>query len=84
MPTPNAWTDLYVYDGFWNKGVNYKCVSEDLYPILSDIESSEYRVNANSTFTEIFGEAVPRSYTFFLVFPPNGEGIFHVTLTRMD
>ena len=68
MPAPNAWTDLYVYKGYWNEGTDYKCVSEDLYPIISQIESSDYRVKANSTFTETFGESTPQNYTFFFIF----------------
>lgn len=84
MPTGNAWTDLYEYKGYWNQGANYTCVSEDLYPILSQIESSEYRVKANSTFTETFGGSTPQSYTFFFIFPPSGSGTFHVKLTQVD
>ena len=84
MPTPNSWTDLYIYNGFWNGGVNYKCVSEDLHPILNHIESSQYRVRANRTFTEIFGNSTPKSYTLFLIFPPNGAGTFHVKLARVE
>jgi hypothetical protein len=83
MPTPNAWTDLYLYGGYWDKGTNHKCVSEDLYPILSQIESSEYRVNVNSTFTETFGGATAQSYTIFFIFPPSGPGTFHVKLFQV-
>lgn len=84
MPTANAWTDLYVYNGYWNEGTDYKCLSENLYPILSKIESSDYRVQVNSTFTKIFGGSTPQSYTFFFIFPPNGIGTFHVKLVQMQ
>ena len=84
MPAPNAWTDLYVYKGYWNEGTDYKCVSEDLYPIISQIESSDYRVKANSTFTETFGESTPQSYTLFFIFPPSGLGTFHIKLNQVE
>ena len=84
MPAANAWTDLYVYNGYWNEGTNHKCMSQDLYPIISQIESSDYRVQANSTFTETFGGSTLQSYTFFFIFPPSGLGTFHINLSQVD
>jgi hypothetical protein len=84
MPTANAWTDLFVYRGYWTEGNEYKCLSEDLYPIISQIENTDYRVNANSNFTKIFGESAQQSYTFFFIFPPNGIGTFHITLNQIE
>ncbi len=84
MPTPNAYTELYIYKGYWNEGDGYTCVAEDLYPILSQIESSNYRVKVNSTFTETFGGETPQSYTIFFIFPPNGLGSFHVKLVQTE
>jgi hypothetical protein len=73
-----------MYEGYWNEGEGYKCVSEDLYPIVNLIYSSEYRVKANSTFTQLFGESTPKSYTLFIIFPPSGAGTFHVKLTKAN
>jgi hypothetical protein len=84
MPSPNALTDLYIYRGYWNEGSDYKCLSEDLYPIISDIESTEYKIKANSTFTETFGESTPQSYTILFLFPTGGQGTFHIKLNRSD
>jgi hypothetical protein len=83
MPTPNAWTDLFMYNDYWDEGANHTCLSEDLYPILSQIESSDYRVQVNSTFTKTFGGATPESHTLFFIFPPNGQGTFHITLVQV-
>lgn len=82
MPTLNAWTDLFMYRGYWDGGANHTCLSEDLYTILSQIESSDYRVQVNSTFTQTFGGANPESYTLFFIFPPSGQGTFHVRLIQ--
>lgn len=84
MPSPNAWTDLYIYEDYWDKGANNTCVSEDLYPIISEIQPSEFRIKANSTFSETFGGASPKSYTLFFVFPVGGTGTFHITLKQVN
>lgn len=80
MPSPNAWVDLYVYEDYWDGGTNYKCQSENVYPIISEIQSSDFRLQANSTFSETFGDSQSRSYTVFFIFPPGGPGSFHITL----
>ncbi len=79
----NGWTDVYVYKGYWNGGADYKCVSQDVYPILSSIQSAGAQVTGNSPFTETFGGANPQSYTVFFIFPPGGQATFHVTLERV-
>jgi hypothetical protein len=83
MPSPSTWTDLYMYNGYWDGGADHKCLSQDLYPIINDIESTGNRFQANSTYTEDFGEATAQSYTVFFLFPPGGEGTFHVKLELM-
>lgn len=75
----NGWTDVYIYKGYWDKGSNYKCASGDLYPILSDIQSTNRQIRANGTFTETYGGSTPQSYTVFFVVPPGGQATFHVT-----
>jgi hypothetical protein len=84
MPSPNAWTDLYLYKGYWDGGTGYKCLSEDVYPIINDIETTGHRFKANSTYTETFGESTPQSYTVFFLFPTGGSGTFHFGLNRAD
>jgi hypothetical protein len=84
MPTANAWTDLYIYRGYWNEGTDHKCMSQDLYSIISQIDSTDYRVKANSTFTETFGGSTSQSYTFFFILPPNGPGTFHIKLNQVE
>jgi len=78
----NGWTEVYVYRGYWDKGIGNKCMSEDLYPILKDIESADAEIRGSIPFTRGFGGSTPQSYTVFFIFPPGGQATFHVTLTR--
>jgi hypothetical protein len=79
----NGWTDVYIYKGYWDKGTDFKCVSEDLYPILADIESADAQIRAGDPFTMSFGASTPQSYTLFFIFPPGGQATFHVTLKQV-
>jgi hypothetical protein len=83
MPGSNGWTDIYVYSGYWNKGTDNKCLSQDLYPIISDIHSTDFRVINNNTFTEIFGGKSTQAQTMFFVLPVGGQSAFHITLNRI-
>ena len=79
-----AWTDLYVYNGYWDNGSQHKCVSQDLYPIMNEIESANFRIQTNSTFSEVFGGSTPQSYTVFIIFPTGGSSTFNVRLDKVD
>ena len=83
MPGAGGWTEIYLYRGFWNEGSNYMCMSEDLYPIIDQIETTDFQVKTNSTFTQTFGESTPQSYTLFFLMPPGGNGTYHVTLKQI-
>ena len=76
----NGWTDVYIYQGYWDKGSDYKCMSEDLYPILGDIESADAQITGSRPFTADFGGSTPQSYTLFFIFPPGGQATFNVKL----
>lgn len=77
----SGWTDVYVYDGYWDGGTNHTCKASDLYPIISDIKSTNLQVRSNLAFTETFGSTSSQhSWTVFFVFPPGGQATFHVTL----
>ena len=84
MPGSNGWTDLYLFNGYWNNGTDNKCLSEDLYPIISDIQSTDFRVSNNNTFTEIFGGRSIQAQTMFFVLPVGGQSTFHITLNRIN
>ena len=79
----NGWTDVYIYKGYWNKGTDYKCTSEDLYPIIEDIESFDAQIRGGAPFTASFGGSTPESYTVLFIFPPGGQAVFHVTLKQV-
>ena len=79
----NGWTDVYIYEGYWDKGTDYKCLSEDLYPIIGEIESADAQIRGDTPYTASFGGSAPESCTLFFIFPPGGQATFHVTLTQM-
>lgn len=82
MPGAGGWTELYLYKGYWDGGENNTCIAEDIYPIISKIETTDFQVRTNSTFTETFGGSTPQSYTVFFIFPPGGQGTYNVKLTK--
>lgn len=79
----NGWVDLYTYNGYWGEGVNYTCLSKDIYPILAGIESAGAQVKASEPYTQTFGGETPQSCTLFFVFPPGGQSTFHITLKQV-
>ncbi len=79
-----AWTDLYMYNGYWDQGNNHKCLSEQLYPIINEIKTADFRIQANNTFSEVFGNSTPQSYTFFIIFPTGGQSTFNVRLEKVN
>ena len=46
----NGWTEVYIYRGYWDKGIGNKCMSEDLYPLLKDIESADTEIRSSIPF----------------------------------
>jgi parallel beta-helix repeat protein len=76
----NGYTDVYIYNGYWDGGTNHICKAENLYPIISEIRSADFQIRANSPYIETFGKSTQQSYTVFFVIPPSGEATFNVTL----
>lgn len=83
IATPKGWVDLYLYEGFWDDGVNYKCFSEDIYSILDNVESLDYELGLENPYSEVFGGSNGGSYTLFFIFPPGGPSSFHLTLNQL-
>ncbi len=81
IATPRGWVDLYLYEGYWDEGVNHKCVSEDIYPILDSIESLDFELSLDNPFVGTFVGS-GQSYTLFFIFPPGGPSSFHISLNR--
>ena len=80
----NVYTDVYVYKGYWNGGSNYTCTSSQIYPILSDLQSTGYEIRLNTPFTQTYNEPA-QSYTVFFVVPPSGQqATFHVTYKQVS
>ena len=79
----NGWTDVYIYEGYWDRGTNFTCLSEDVYPILGEIESADAQIRGDAPYTASFGGSTPQSYTMFFIFPPGGQAMFHVTLKKL-
>ena len=78
----NAWTEVYVYEGYWDDGAENKYMSEDLYPIIDEIESINFEIRKNNTFAQVFGESKPRSYTLFFIFPAGGSSTYRIKLNQ--
>ena len=79
----NGWTDVYIYKGYWDKGSNHTTISENVYPILSDIKSADAQIKGSTPYTQTFGDSAPESYTIFFIFPPGGQATFHITLKQV-
>ncbi|TRO49262.1 hypothetical protein E2P47_01535 [Candidatus Bathyarchaeota archaeon] len=84
IATPIGWVDLYLYEGYWDGGVDYVCCSEDIYLILDGVESLDYELGLDTPYSQVFGGAEVGSYTLFFIFPPGGPSSFHVTLTKLS
>ena len=81
----NGYTDVYLYKGYWNGGSNNTCTSSDLYPIISDIQSTGHQIRLNTPYTQAYGESTQQAYTVFFVVPPGGQqATFHVTLKQVQ
>ena len=83
MPASGGWTDVFVYNGYWDGGKSHTCLSQDLYPILSEIQPTDFRIQTNSTFTKTFGGFSPSSYTFFIILPAGGQSTFNFKLEKL-
>ena len=59
---------------------NHTCRAIDLYPIINDIQSTDFELHLNAPYIQTFSNATQQSYTVFFVFPPGGQATFHVTL----
>ena len=75
----NGWTDVYIYRGFWDEGVEHICTAGDIYPILNNVESADYAITLNQPYVGSFGEADQQGYTLFFVVPPGGPSTFQVS-----
>jgi hypothetical protein len=78
----NGWTDVYIYKGYWDKGVNHLCKAGDLYPIINKIEDANFAIKTNTPYVETFGGQTRESYTILFVIPPGGQTTFHVSLKQ--
>ena len=85
MPGGSAgWTEVYIYNGYWDNGTNHKCQAGDVYSILTSIHDANKIIQGDNAFTETFnGTANPQSHTVFFVFPNGGQGTFHVTYKQV-
>ena len=76
----NGWTDVYLYEGYWDGGTDHLCKSGDLYPIINEVKSTDFAIRSNQPYVKIFDGSNQQSYTVFFVVPPSGPATFHVTL----
>jgi len=79
----NGYTDIYIYNGYWDAGTNHMCLSKDVYPILSQIQSADYELKGTTAYTKIYSEVTSKSYTVFFIIPPGGQATFHITYKQI-
>ncbi len=79
----SGWVDLYLYEGYWDEGIDNKCYSEDIYSILYGVNSLDYELDMDNPYSHVFGGGESASYTLFFIFPPGGSSSFHVSLKRL-
>jgi hypothetical protein len=79
----NGWTDVYVYNDYWNEGINNTCTAGQIYPIINEIQSADFEIKANQPYIQTFNEPTQKSYTIFFVVPPGGPATFHITLKQI-
>ena len=79
----NGYTDIYLYNGYWDGGTNNLCMSKDLYPILSDIQSVNFELHGTTSYNSTYGGSTQESYTVFFVLPPGGPATFHITYKQV-
>jgi hypothetical protein len=75
----NGYTDIYLYNGYWDNGTNHQCLSADIYPILNNIHSANYELKGTTSYYATYGGSTQQSYTVFFVMPPGGQATFHIT-----
>ena len=80
----NGWIDLYIYDGYWDDGVDNKCFSEDIYPILDEVLSLDFKLSVDKPYSQTFGGSTSEFFTLFFIFPPGGPSTFHITITQLN
>ncbi len=79
----NGYTDVYIYNNYWDEGTNHTSKAGDLYPIINDIKSADFEIRLDAPYTQTFGGTTQQSYTVFFVVPPGGPATFHVTLKQI-
>ena len=84
IATPNGWVDLYIYDGYWDDGVDNKCFAEDIYPILDEVLSLDFELSVDKPYSQTFGGSTSEFLTVFFIFPPGGPSTFHITITQLN
>ncbi len=76
----NGWTDVYMYNGYWDGGTNHTCKSSDLYSIINEIKNADFQIRSDAPYIKTFNESTQQSYTVFFIIPPGGPAAFHIIL----
>ena len=79
----NGYTDIYLYNGYWDNGTDHKCRSADIYQILDKIQSANYELKGPTSYNTTFYASTQKSYTIFFVMPPSGPATFHITYKQI-
>jgi hypothetical protein len=80
----NGYTDLYIYNGYWDNGTNHIATSRSLYPILSNILNANYELKGTTAYNATYGGSAQQSFTVFFILPPGGQSSFHITYKQLN
>lgn len=85
MPSLMSWTNILLYEGYWDEGEDFRCTSEDILSIMSELtiletigvdpEALEQQhphwahLYNTTTYTSIYGTSTPQNFTVFFAFP---------------
>lgn len=80
-----SYTNVLLYNGYWDKGKDFKCTSEDISSIATELNTletiggdpealkeqypSQQDLYNTTTYTGIYGSSTPQSFTVFFAFP---------------
>ena len=75
----NGYTDVYLYKGYWNRGNSKTRISSDLYPIISDIQSTDHQIRLSNPFTQTFARTNCNKATPFSLWFHQADNKLHST-----
>lgn len=90
MPSLMSYVNILLYNGYWDKGKDFRSNSEDMYSIATELTTLEVigvdpealkeeypswqHLYNTTTYTGIYGSSTPQTFTVFFAFPSSSNG----------